>query len=102
MLDWTNGSERFQLLFVDGEAGIGHVAAGVHEGNHFCRILFEGILGELVAVVHESSQILEQRNFLANLLKFCRTEMAGLAKDIGGSFGLGTRTVTDEMGVLVI
>src|SRR5881409_232190 len=63
--------------FVDGEAGIGHVAAGVHESNHFCRNLFEGILGELIAVVHESSQILEQRNFLANLLKFYRTELSG-------------------------
>ena len=102
MLDWTSGSERFQLLFVDGEACVGHVAAGVHEGNHFCGILFEGILGEFITVVHEGSQVLEQRNFLANLLKFCRTEMAGLAKDIGGSFGLSTSTVIELKGVQVI
>ncbi len=53
-------------------------------------------------MVHESSQILEQRDFLANLLKFCRTKMAGLAKDMGGSFGLSTSTVIDLKGVQVI
>src|SRR5439155_18053804 len=47
--------ERYSLVspfeFFDGKAGIAHVAAGVHEGNHFCGILFEGILGEVIAVV---------------------------------------------------
>ena len=56
----------------------------------------------MIAVVHESSQILEQRNFLANLLKFCRTELSGLAKDIGGSFSLRTCTVIELKGVQVI
>ena len=55
MLAWTSETERFQLLFVDGSACVGHIAAGVHEGNHFGRILLEGILGELIAVVHERS-----------------------------------------------
>src|SRR5439155_19698416 len=89
--------ERYSLVspfeFFDGKACVGHVTAGVHEGNHFCRIPLEGILGKLIAMVHQSSQVLEQRNFLANLLKFCRTRMADIANDIGGSFGLNASTV---------
>ena len=53
----------------------------------------------MIAVVHESSQILEQRNFLANPLKFCRPDLTGLANDIGCGFGLSTGTVIDELGL---
>ena len=53
----------------------------------------------MIAVVHESSQILEQRNFLANPLKFCRPDLTGLANDIGCGFGLSASAVVDEVGL---
>src|SRR5882724_2214174 len=38
------------FVFIDGDVRNGHVAAGVHEGDHFCGILLEGILGKLIAM----------------------------------------------------
>ena len=85
-------------MFFDGDGCVARIAAGVDEGNHFCRILFEGILGKFIAVVHESSHVLEHGDFLESLSKFCGTKIAGSANDIGGCFGLSASTVIDELG----
>ena len=68
-------------MFFDSDRSIAHVTASVDEGDHFGGILFEGLVGNLLAVIQESIHVLQHRNITASLLKQHRIEMAMVADD---------------------
>ena len=47
------------LVFFDSDRRVAHVTAGVDEGDHFSGILFEGLVGNLLAVIQESIHVLQ-------------------------------------------
>ncbi len=52
--------------------------------------------------MHQGVEIVERGNFLANLLKLSGINVAGIADDIGGGFGLSAGAVVDGLGFEVI
>ncbi len=52
--------------------------------------------------MHQGVEIVEQGNFLANLLKLSGINVAGIADDIGGGFGLSAGAVVDDLGLEAI
>jgi len=52
--------------------------------------------------MHQGVEIVEQGNFLANLLKLSGINVAGIADDIGGGFGLSAGAIVDDLGLEAI
>jgi hypothetical protein len=94
--------QKAEFLFFDGEGGVGRVAAGVDESDHFGGILLEGFVSDLFAVLDESVHVLEKGDFLANSLDLGGINMAAVAEHVGGGFGLIARPVVDGLGFEVV
>ena len=90
------------LAFVDGDAAVTQIAAGVDEGDKFRGILLKGIAGKVLAVLDQGLQILEQRHFTTGKAKFDRVSLATLAEEIGGGLDLDLSAIRDHLGLEVI
>ena len=89
-------------MFFDGDGCVARVAAGVDERDHFGGIFLEGILGDLLAVLHERIHVMEEGDFLANSLYLRGINMAAVPKHVGGGFGLISGAVVDGLGFEVV
>jgi hypothetical protein len=85
-------------LFFDGEAYVSGFAAGVDESDHFGRILLEGFLGDLFAVLHQCIHVLKEGDFLTSSLDLSGINVAAVAEHVGGAFGLISGAVIDGLG----
>ena len=88
--------------FVKRQAGVGHIAEGVAEGDHLCGILLEAVVSDLLPVSHEDLQVVKCGNFRDNGTNVGWVEMAFLANEIRGSLSLVTGAVIDGLTVEVI
>ena len=98
----SGGGFVFIVFLFDHERSVAHFADGVHEGDQFGRVVFERILGDLGAMLHQSFKILQERDFVADLLKDGGVCMSGFPGDVGGGFGLSASTFGEELCIEVI
>ncbi len=87
----------------ESEAGVGHVAASVNEGDEFRWISFEGFPSERIAIFRERLDVFEQSDLSAGLLKpDWGQAAAGLAGEFGGRLSLQNSAIIDGLSFEVI
>jgi len=90
------------LVLFGGDAGVGHLATGVDEGDELGGVLFEGVLGDLVAVLEQGVQKMQDSDFTADAFELGGVDLGTLAEEIGGGLRLGAGALVDELGLTVV
>jgi hypothetical protein len=90
------------FVFFEGDAGVAHVAAGVHEGDELGGVFLEGFTGEAAAVLEDSIEILVHGHVGAGTLELQRIDMTVFADHVSSGLGLDARAFIDGLGVEVI
>jgi hypothetical protein len=82
--------------------GVTHVGKGVHEGDKFAWVLFESVVDELIAVVHDTVQVLEESDLRTSLPDLRGIGEAALADEIGCGLGLGDGAAVEDLDLEVV
>ena len=85
-----------------GNTGVAHLATGIDEGDEFGRVLFEGFVGDLIAVFEQGVQKMQDGDFAADAFELGGVDLGTLAEEIGGGLRLGAGAFVDELGLLII
>jgi hypothetical protein len=90
------------LVTLGGNTGVAHLATGVDEGNELGGVLFEGFVGDLVAMLEQGVQKMQDGDFTADAFELGGVDLGTLAEEIGGGLGLGAGAFVDELGFTVV
>ena len=90
------------MVPLGGDAGVGHFAAGVDEGDEFGGILLQGFVGDLVTMLDQRVNKMKDGEFAADAFEFGGIDLSALAKDIGSGLRLGAGALADELAFAVV
>jgi hypothetical protein len=89
-------------LFFARDGGVGHVTAGIDQGDELGGISFDGFTSALFAVFHDGIEVLEESDLAADLFEFGGRGGTTFTDDVSGGLGLNEGAVVNELGFEVI